>query len=169
MIRIRAALTILSLSSALLASPVDAKERDSDKGKEVVGRIQATLYIGSDTEPGEWAGKYPAVGEEAARQMRGIEQMNFRFYRKLGDDTQAVFRSYENWLAPIKPSDEILLSFESRGLAADNGLRLDLEFWQNRRKIIQINPVLHAGKPLLILGPRWRGCRIIIAVELVGK
>ncbi|MGB1874849.1 MAG: hypothetical protein ACPIB0_09565 [Akkermansiaceae bacterium] len=169
MIRIRVLITIASLFAAMHSSPVAAEDRDSDKGKEVVGHIKATLYIGSDTEPGEWASKYPLVGEETAGQMRGIEQMDFRFYRKLGDDTQVVFRSYENWLAPIKPSDEILLSFESRGLSADNGLRLDLEFWQNRRKIIQINPVLNAGKPLLILGPSWRGCRMIIAVELVEK
>ncbi len=167
--QIRSLVTIASLLFVLLASSVAAEEPNSDKGKEVVGRVKAALYIGTDTEPGEWADKYAIVSEETARKMRGIEQMDFRFYRKLGEDTQAVFRSYENWLAPIKPSDEILLSFESRGFSADKGLRLDLEFWQNRRKIIQMNPLLHAGKPLLILGPGWRGCRMIIAVELVGK
>lgn len=167
--RIRSLVTITSLFFVLFASPVAAVEPGSDKGKEVVGRVKATLYIGSNTQPGEWAEKYAFVSEETARQMREIEQMDFRFYRKLGEDTQAVFRSYENWLSPIKPSDEILLSFESRGFSADKGLRLDLEFWQNRRKIIQMNPILHSGKPLLILGPGWRGCRMIIAVELVEK
>jgi len=100
--------------------------------------------------------------------LRGIQQMKFQHYRKLGTDIQPVFRSYENWLAPLKPSEEILLSFESRGRSGDGGLRLDLEFWQHRRKIMQMNPVLHTDKSLLILGPRWRGCSLIIAIELMN-
>lgn len=144
-------------------------EDNADKGKEIVGTIKATLYIGSDSDPGEWAEKYALADQKVTARLKGIKQMKFAHYRKLGADIQPVFRSYENWLAPIKPSDEILLSYESRGQSADGGLRLDFEFWQHRQKIMQMNPVLHMGKPLLILGPRWRGCRMIIAVELAGK
>jgi hypothetical protein len=144
-----------------------AEQRESDTGKEVVGKIKATLYLGSNSEPGEWANDYAVAGQEMASRLRGIEQMSFKHYRKLGADVQPVFRSYENWLAPLKPSEEILLSFESRGRSGADGLRLDLEFWQHRRKIMQMNPVLKSDKPLLILGPRWRGCSMIIAIELI--
>lgn len=144
-------------------------EESTDKGKEIVGNIKATLYLGSDSEPGEWAEKYELPNEKTTARLTSIKQMKFAHYRKLGADIQPVFRSYENWLAPIKPSDEILLSYESRGQTADGGLRLDFEFWQHRQKIMQMNPVLYTGKPLLILGPRWRGCRMIIAVELADK
>lgn len=151
----------------MVTSSARAEQGASDKGKEVVGKIKASLYLGSNSEPGDWAKDYATAGKEITTRLRGIKQLNFEHYRKLGVDVQPVFRSYENWLAPLKPSEEILLSFESRGRSGANGLRLDLEFWQHRRKIMQINPVLHADKPLLILGPRWRGCSLIIAIELV--
>lgn len=151
----------------IVADSASAEQSASDKGKEVVAKIKATLYLGSDDELGEWAKAYAAANQEMVMRLRGIEQMKFKHYRKLGVDVQPVFRSYENWLAPLKPSEEILLSFESRGRSAADDLRLDLEFWQHRRKVMQMNPVLNADKPLLILGPRWRGCSMIIAIELL--
>ncbi len=138
-----------------------------DKGKETVGRIKATLYIGTDGDVSLLGGKVTEVDAATVKHLGGIEKMQFKHYRKLGDDTKAVFRSYENWLTPLKPSEEILLSFESRGRSAEGGLRLDLELWQHRRKVMKSDPILQKGRPLLILGPKWRGGTIIIAVELI--
>ena len=167
MIRCLSPVFMAVLLPSLMLSSALAEQSHSDKGKEIVGKIKASLYLGSDSAPEKWAEKYALVEKEVTGQLRGIQQMGFQHYRKLGADIQPVFRSYENWLAPLKPSEEILLSFESRGRSDDGGLRLDLEFWQHRRKIMQMNPVLHADKPLLILGPRWRGCSLIIAMELI--
>jgi len=138
-----------------------------DQGKETVGRIKATLYIGTDGDVSLLGDKVTEVDAATSKQLGSIEKMHFKHYRKLGDDTKVVFRSYENWLTPLKPSEEILLSFESRGRSADGGLRLDLELWQHRRKVMKSDPVLQKGRPLLILGPKWRGGTMIIAVELI--
>ncbi|WP_227021660.1 hypothetical protein [Oceaniferula marina] len=147
-----------------------AQDGGADRGKERVGRIMATLYIGTDAELsrlGEQAKKAPEPGAEVVKRLQSVEKLRFKHYRLLGKDTQSVFRSYENWLSPLKPSEEILLSYESRGRSPDGGLRLDLEFWQHRRKVMKSDPVLHKGRPLLILGPKWRGGTLIIAVELL--
>lgn len=168
MIRCLRLVFVAVLLPSLMVSSSLAEQSDSDKGKEIVGKIKASLYLGSDAAPEKWAEKYALVEKEVTERLRGIQQMKFQHYRKLGTDIQPVFRSYENWLAPLKPSEEILLSFESRGRSGDGGLRLDLEFWQHRRKIMQMNPVLHTDKSLLILGPRWRGCSLIIAIELMN-
>ena len=141
-----------------------------DTGKERIGKIRATLYIGTNDEVsklGEKTEVAATVSTATRKKLQGIEKMNFKHYRKLGVDTQSVYRSYENWLSPLKPSEEILLSFESRGHASDGGLRLDLEFWQQRRKVMKSDPVLYKDHPLLILGPKWRGGTLIIAVELI--
>ncbi len=167
MIKYLASFFAVLVLPCIVADSALADQGESDKGKEVVARIKATLYLGSDSEPGEWAKDYASADQKMMTRLSGIEQMKFKHYRKLGVDVQPVFRSYENWLAPLKPSEEILLSFESRGRSAKNDLRLDLEFWQHRRKIMQMNPVLNADRPLLILGPRWRGCSMIIAIELL--
>lgn len=141
-----------------------------DTGKEKIGSIRATLYIGTNDEVvklGEKTQKAASLNAATIKKLQGIKKMRFKHYRKLGVDTQSVFRSYENWLSPLKPSEEILLSFESRGRSSDGGLRLDLEFWQQHRKVMKSDPVLHKGRPLLILGPKWRGGTLIIAVELM--
>lgn len=143
-------------------------QNTQDKGKETIGKVRATLYIGTNEDVAKLGTKLAPVDEKTSKRFQSIKAMRFDQYRMLGVDTQPVFRSYENWLAPLKPSEEILLSFESSGRSIDNGLRLDLEFWQQRRKVMKSNPTLYEGKPLLILGPPWRGGRLIISVELIN-
>lgn len=167
MIKTLGLLTVLYLPLMLLVASARADEEAADQGKEVVGKVKATLYIGTNADPSTLGDKVTAVQEAEVKRLRSVEKMNFKHYRKLGTDTQPVYRSYENWLTPLKPSEEILLSFESRGRSSDDGLRLDLEFWQHRRKVMKSDPVLHKGQPLLILGPKWRGGTLIIAVELI--
>ena len=151
----------------LMVVPAHAEESSTDKGKEVVGKIKATLYIGTNDDPEKLGGPLTPVDQAMTKRLRSVKQMEFVHYRLLGSDSQPVFRSYENWLSPLRPSEEILLSFESQGRAADGGLRLDLELWQHRRKVMKSDPVLQIGRPLLILGPKWRGGTLIIAVELM--
>jgi hypothetical protein len=160
-----AILMIFCLQLALTTGAAQAQGKD--EGKESVGRLKATLYIGTDGDVAKLGEKAAVVDEATAKRLHSIEKMRFKHYRKLGEDTQSVFRSYENWLTPLKPSEEILLSFESRGHSSDGGLRLDLELWQHRRKVMKSDPVLLKGRPLLILGPKWRGGSLIIAVELI--
>lgn len=138
-----------------------------DRGKETVGRLRAMLYIGTDGDVAKLGAKVTKLDAAMVKRLRSVKEMRFKQYRMLGSDTQPVFRSYENWLTPLNPSEEILLSFESRGRSKDGGMRLDLELWQHRRKVMKSDPVLRKGRPLLILGPKWRGGTLIIAVELI--
>lgn len=160
---IRLALTSL-FSAWLLAAPAALAD---DRGKEKVGSLRATLYIGTDGDVSTLGDKAAKVDATMEKRLRSIAKMRFKHYRKLGSDRQPVFRSYENWLSPLKPSEEILLSYDSGGRSKDGGMRLDLELWQHKRKVMKSDPVLHKGRPLLILGPKWRGGTLIIAVELL--
>ena len=170
MTRILSICLIFCFPWSTLHAQDSGKEAGKDTGKEKIGSIRATLYIGTNDEVvklGEKTQKAASLNAATIKKLQGIEKMRFKHYRKLGVDTQSVFRSYENWLSPLKPSEEILLSFESRGRSSNGGLRLDLEFWQQHRKVMKSDPVLHKGRPLLILGPKWRGGTLIIAVELM--
>jgi len=141
-----------------------------DLGKESIGKIRATLYFATQTDPqtlGNTSKHWHPVTPATIRRFKSIGSTKFKYYRKLGEDTQPIFRSYENWLTPLKPSEEILISFESRGFNKENVLILDLELWQHRRKIMKSAPRLKKGSPLLILGPHWKGGTLIIAVELI--
>ena len=139
----------------------------ADLGKEVIGRMQVQVYFATNGEP-SIAGKglkkpSPAV----EKKLKSLRQTSFKHYRILGVDRQPVFRSYENWLTPLKPSEELLLSFEPRGEAQSGKMMLDLELWQSRKKIMKAGPTLEKGKPLYIFGPKWRGGRLLLAIELV--
>ena len=137
-----------------------------DQGKKVVGKLKVSLYFASDGDVSVAGEGVKVIDEVLAAKFRGSDVLKFKDYRLLGSDIQSIMRSYENWIAPMKPSEEILLSFEPRGEPRDGSLVLDLEFWQSRKKIMKSGPVLEVGKPLYILGPSWRGGKLIVAVEL---
>lgn len=155
---------LLLLSTCLILPSTLAAQQDN--GKETVGELKATLYIGTDGDVADLGSNLKEVPSIVETKLRNVEKMKFKHYRNLGTDKQPVLRSYENWLRPLNPSKEILLSYESKGVSKKNTLRLDLELWQQSRKLMKTDPVLQVGKPLLILGPKWRGGQLIIAVEL---
>lgn len=139
----------------------------ADLGKEVVGRLEVNIYFATNGGA-EIAG--PAAQKLSApleSRLRALKSPQYKHYRLIGNDRQPVFRSYENWLTPLKPSDELLLSFEPRGEAKKGRLMLDLEFWQSKKKIMKAGPTLSKGKPLYIFGPKWRGGRLIMEIQLV--
>ncbi|BDS07514.1 hypothetical protein NT6N_25540 [Oceaniferula spumae] len=154
---------LLVMSPAVLS----AQETKKDSGKEKIGQIRATIYYGTNDAVPELGNNAKPLPDSQVKRLQAIETTKFKNYRMLGQDAQSVLRSYENWVSPLKPSEEIMLSFESRGRSDNGGLRLDLELWQHKRKVMKSDPVLFKGRPLLILGPKWRGGRLIISIELI--
>lgn len=139
-----------------------------DVGKESVGKLKVSLYFATNGDPSAAGAKAKAIDAELAAKFSSSSALKHKHYRLLGSDTQPILRSYENWIAPMKPSEEILLSFEPRGQPQNDQLSLDLEFWQSRKKIMKSGPHLKVGKPLYILGPSWRGGKLLVAVELLS-
>lgn len=138
----------------------------ADPGKETVGEVEVRVYFGTDADP-EVAGKRAAlVGDDAMNRLRAQPLLKFAHYRLLGSDRQQLYRSYENWAQPIAGSDEILCRFETESRISPETTRLDLELWLSRKKILKSGIALTHGKPVLVLGPAWRGGRLIVSVEL---
>jgi len=139
-----------------------------DPGKAQIARIRVTVYHASDG-PVAAADKLPAVSEETAERLRKEASLRFKHYRVLGQDTQPLLRSYESWAQPLKPSDEVLVRFEAQGVATRKRAALDLELWLGRKKIVKTDARLEGNRPLYVLGPAWRGGRLIIAVALAPE
>lgn len=139
-----------------------------DVGKESVGKLKVSLYFATNGDPSAAGDKAKKVDDALVAKFSSSSALKFKHYLLLGSDSQPILRSYENWIAPMKPSEEILLSFEPRGQPKDDQLSLDLEFWQSRKKIMKSGPHLKVGKPLYILGPSWRGGKLLVAVELLS-
>ncbi|MDX1680036.1 MAG: hypothetical protein R3242_04820 [Akkermansiaceae bacterium] len=139
-----------------------------DPGKQVVGRIKVEVYHATDGDP-KLAGKHAKpIGVDLAKRLRREEQMRFKHYRLLGTDTKELFRSYENWAEPVKPSDEIMVRFEAQSDPGPDKALLDLELWLGRKKIVKTDIQLAPDTPLWVRGPAWRQGHLIIAVSLLS-
>lgn len=140
-----------------------------DPGKETITQIAVTVYHATDGDPdvaGEMARPVAAPMEQL---LRAEPQLAFRHYRALGRDVQPLYRSYENWAQPLKPSDEVLVRFEARSRPEANRIRLGVELWLSRKQILRTDVRLEGERPLFILGPEWRGGRLIISIALGDK
>lgn len=160
---------IVSGLVALWSALVLTGYSQDDPGKEPIGRVSVTVYYATNSDPaaaGEKAAKVPPVTEKL---LRAQEQLSFKHYRALGQDVQPLLRSYESWAQPLKPSDEVLVKFEARSLPTAEMMRLDLELWLSRKKIMKTDVRLEGSRPLFILGPEWRGGRLIVSVALAPK
>ena len=59
-----------------------------------------------------------------------------------------------------------MVRFEAQGHPTSKTAILDLELWLARKKIVKTDARLEGNRPLFVLGPEWRGGRLIIAVAL---
>lgn len=160
---------ILSAVAALGAVVAGTASAQDDPGRTSVGRVSVTVYYGTNGDPKVAGTKTVAVSKEIEKRLRGEERLRFKSYRLLGQDVQQLLRSYESWAQPLKPSDEVLVRFEARSRPTKEVTGLDLDLWLARKKILKTDVRLEGDKPLFILGPEWRGGRLIISVALAPK
>jgi hypothetical protein len=156
------------LLAALIAQVATARAVE-DPGRAELAMVRVTVYHATDADPKAAGDKALSVPDDELRRLTAEDRLRFSHYRLLGRDSQPVLRSYESWAEPLKPSDEVLVRFEAQGHANGGSAVLDLELWLSRKKIIKVDARLESDKPLYLLGPEWRGGRLIIAVELVPK
>jgi len=154
-------------AAVMLCSNIGFSQEDG--GKANIGRVSVSVYYATDGDPKVAGAKTVTVTQEIEKRLRGEERLRFKNYRMLGHDVQPLLRSYESWAQPLKPSDEVLVRFEASSAPTPQAAGLDLELWLSRKKILKTNSRLEGNRPLFILGPEWRGGRLIIGVALAPK
>jgi hypothetical protein len=158
-------LGVLAVFGAV-CSPTYAQK---DPGKTAIGQMDFTVYYATDGDPAVAGTRTSLVEAAVEARLRGEERLRFKHYRVLGHEVQSLLRSYENWAQPLRPSDEVLVRFEARSKPTKEATKLDLELWLSRKKILKTDVSLTGHVPLFILGPEWRGGRLIIGVALAPK
>lgn len=138
----------------------------ADPGRDEIAKVRVVVYHGTNGDPGVAGDKAESVSEETVNWLAAKQSLKFDHYRLLGSETKPLFRSYENWAQPIGGSDEILCRFEVQSRLSKDSVRIDLELWLSRKKILKSSVVLKIGKPVVVLGPEWRAGRMIVSVEL---
>ena len=138
-----------------------------DPGKEVVGKIKVEVFHGTNEQNVDLGKNAKAVPTEITQRLQREQSTNFKTYALLGSDIKELFRSYENWAEPVKPSDEIMVRFEAQSAPGADNATLDLELWLGRKKIVKTDVKLTANKPLWVRGPTWRQGHLIIAVSML--
>jgi len=143
-----------------------AEEPLQDRGKDVIGTVSVMVYHSTDGDPGAVGKHSQEVGKDLAERLRRDPHLKFKHYRMLGGDKKPLFRSYENWAQPFGGSDQLMVRFESQSKMTKEGTRLDLELWLARKKILKTDVAITPSRPVYVLGPVWRGGRLIISVGL---
>ncbi|WP_035605744.1 hypothetical protein, partial [Haloferula sp. BvORR071] len=137
-------------------------------GKEVIGSVKVIVYQGTNGDPAAAGPRAKDASAEIAARLTKEQKLKYTKYLELARDHRMLYRSYQNWAEPFQPaSDEVMLRFEPQSNLLNNDtMRLDLELWLSRKKILKTDAALTYGKPLFILGPEWKGGRLILSVEL---
>lgn len=137
-----------------------------DPGRANMGQVCVTVYYATNGDPKVAGAKLAPVDKETEKRLCDEQRLRFKSYRKLGQDVKPLLRSYENWAVPLKPSDEVMVRFEARSRPTQESTGLDLELWLSRKKVLKTDARLEGKRPLFVLGPDWRGGRLIISVAL---
>lgn len=140
-----------------------------DPGRARVGILEVTVYYATNGDPKAAGERAQEISADTRKRLERLEHLKFSHYRALGAEAQSIFKTYENWAQPLKPSDEILVRFEPRSQPTPEAAMLDLELWLSRKKILKTDVSLKVGQPLYVLGPQWRGGHLIIAVALAPE
>ena len=112
---------------------------------------------------GELAKELPT---DEVKELQKIDKLNFKAYRLLRTDTPDILKGYENWATPLRPSKEILVSFQPLERIGHDKIQMVMEYWQGKQKILSTNPTLTKGKTLNLLGPEWRKGRLILSLKI---
>ena len=151
----------------ILVTMLSSRGLAAEPGKEVIGTVLTELVFATDGSVESLGKRGDDLSKEESKKLQASKKLNFKSYRRLGNDRQPIWRAFENWSVPMKPSEELMVSFEPKGRVGKEALRLDLKLWLQRREVLSALPVLKKGQRLYILGPKWRGGHLIIGVELV--
>jgi hypothetical protein len=157
---------IIAFLGAFLPTCLLAQE---DPGKAKIGQVTVTVYHATNGDPKLAGARAKSVTDEVAERLGSEARLRFKNYSLLGSDTQPLLRSYESWAQPLKPSDEVMVRFEAQGKPTKKTAILDLELWLGRKKIVKTDARLEGHRPLLVLGPEWRGGRLVISVALAQE
>jgi hypothetical protein len=158
----------LSVMALLVISAACVQAQD-DPGRKKIGTLDVTVYYGTDGDPAAAGANREQVSETTKNKLQATAELRFNHYLTMGRESKTIFRSYENWAQPLNPSDEILIRFETRMEPTKHEVPLNIELWLSRKKILKSDLSLKHGQPLYVLGPEWRGGRLIIAIELASK
>lgn len=150
----------------LVNSLVGSAFAQDDPGRAKISELEVTVFFATNGDPKAAGKRAEGVAASTRERLQAESRLKFSHYRALGADKQSIFRSYENWAQPLKPSDEILIRFETRSQPSKDSISLDLELWLAKKKILKTDVLLKNGRPLFVLGSEWRGGRLIISVAL---
>jgi len=142
--------------------------QEADPGKEPVATIVVRVIHATNGDPSAAGDKSKLVSKATSERLQSENRLRFSHYREIGSDTKPLYRSYENWAQPLGSSDEVLVRFEAQSRPSKSAARLGLELWLSRKKVLKTDAEVSAERPLYVLGPAWRGGRLIISVALAS-
>ncbi len=159
-------LLLLGLSG-FTAGPVTAQDKAAAPSANAASDAQVEGYLFFAANDASAPAQEEKVVADAAvlTALEGKLKKVFPYshYHLIGRHTQKVFKEYESWVVPSK---DLCLKLDSRGPAAEGGVNIHLQLWQDTKVLVKSDSVLRADKPIFLGGPNWRTGRLIFVVRL---
>ncbi len=146
-----------------LVSVLDAQ----DPGTESIGTMRVELIYATSGKVEVDGVTTKELGSERIKELQAVKELSFENYRLLGSDVSSILNGYEGWATPLRPSKEILISFQPIKRGDGDQMQMVLEYWQGKKKVFATNPTLTKGKAFYLVGPKWREGRVIISVKIL--
>lgn len=160
--RLAILLSVFTLSGVLRAD-------DDDEPTTVQAQVDGYLFFATNENvssasdeavAAEKSISAPVLASLRAKLARAFPQKN---YQLLGLHTQNLLKDYESWVVPSK---ELCLKIDSRGATENQGIKVHLQLWQEKKVLVKSDIVLKPGQPIFMGGPDWRKGRLIFVVVL---
>jgi hypothetical protein len=149
------------------AGPLGAQDKAAAPSASAASDAQVEGYLFFAANDASAPAQEEKVAADAAvlASMEGKLKKVFPYshYHLIGRHTQKVFKEYESWVVPSK---DLCLKIDSRGPAAEGGVNVHLQLWQDTKVLVKSDSVLRADKPIFLGGPNWRTGRLIFVVRL---
>lgn len=124
------------------------------------GEIWSAMVLATNPAPGQRATPPPAALAPYANRL--TQTLNYQQFQILGSASKSLGKSdQERWLVP---SPTFLLGAQAR--EENGGYRINLELFQEKRRLLQTEARLGMQSPLFISGPKYGDGQLVIVFEI---
>ena len=166
---LRTSLVVISVATVpgnLFAEEAQSKPSKSvisnKPSKEAAKKLWGALIFASNDHEAVKANDFKKPSADLQKRLKKVFA-KFGTFELLGQSSEALFKDTYSWVAPSK---EFCMKFDSKGLTADGGYKLDLQLWSQDKAIVKTDAILKANSPVFIEGPAWGKGRLLFVVQL---
>jgi hypothetical protein len=163
---------LISWFAVLWVAVMHSLSAQTDESKnqttnEIMAQLRVTIFLGTHEATYSHNCNLKEVSSEELSRLNNQQHFNFKYYKKLGEDTQPIYKNKENHAKPLCYCEEIMIQFEPISPWHNQQINIDLELWIHKQKVLKAITPMKREHCVFLQGPKWRKGTIIIEVSVL--